>query len=144
MGLPVTMLRCGMFANVFMALALHSTAYGGADPDSHRKAPEGQEVFVSADAVKVGGVYEAFLIRFEDRDAAFLSPSRFRVAYTENVLQCRNSEAHAIPESQFGQWHKVSFEVLALKETAAETPPGSGNWTWTTQIDCRITSLALP
>ena len=133
-----------MFATALMALALLSTADGGADPDSHRKAPEGQEVFVSADAVKVGGVYEAFLIRFEDRDAAFLSPSRFRVAYTENVLQCRNGEDYAVPETQFGQWHKISFEVLALKETAAESPPGSGNWTWNTQIDCRITSLSLP
>ena len=127
-----------------LLLPLLSVAHAGADPDSHRKAPEGQEVYVSADAVQIGGVYEAFVIRFKDRESAFLSPSRFRVTYSENVLQCRNAAEYAIPEGQYGQWHKVSFEVLALKETAAEDPPGSGNWTWNTQIDCRITALALP
>ena len=144
MGLPLTVLRWGMTPASLLTISLISAAYSGADPDSYRKAPEGQEVFVSADQVQIGGVYEAFLIRFKDRESAFLSPSRFRVAYKENVLQCRNHDAYAIPEKQFGQWHKISFEVLALKETAAETPPGSGNWTWDTQIDCKIVSLALP
>ena len=129
---------------VLLTVALTSPASSGADPDSYRKAPEGQEVFVSADQVQIGGVYEAFVIRFKERESAFLSPSRFRVTYTENVLQCRNQEEHAIPDGHLGQWHKISFEVLALKETAAETPPGSGNWTWDTQIDCKIVSLTLP
>ena len=127
-----------------LTVSLLSGASAGADPDSYRKAPEGQQVFVSADAVQIGDVYEAFVIRFKDRETAYISPSRFRVAYKENVLQCRNKEEHAIPEAQFGQWHKISFEVLALKETAVETPPGSGNWTWDTQIDCKIVSLSLP
>lgn len=133
-----------MTTALLLALSLSNVASSGADPDSYRKPPEGQEVYVSADAVRVGGIYEAFLIRFKDRDSAFLSPSRFRVAYAENVLQCRNQEAFTVPEAQYGQWHKISFEVLALKETAAESPPGSGNWTWSTQIDCTITALALP
>jgi|GEM_PF-2692758 len=129
---------------LLLSLALTNPAMSGADPDSYRKAPEGQEVFVSADAVEVGGKYEAFMIRFKERESAFLSPSRFRVAYTENVLLCRNEAEFPIVDAQLGQWHKVSFEVLALKETAAESPAGSGNWTWTTQIDCKIMSMSLP
>jgi len=127
-------------AVLFTSFAAHS----GADLDAHRKAPEGQEIFTSADATRVGGIYEAFLIRFKDREADFLSPSRFRVAYSEGVLQCRNGAEFAIPEERLGQWHKVSFEVLALKETAVEQPEGSGNWQWTTSLDCKILTLALP
>ena len=70
-----------------LTVSLLSGASAGADPDSYRKAPEGQQVFVSADAVQIGDVYEAFVIRFKDREAAYISPSRFRVAYKENVLQ---------------------------------------------------------
>jgi hypothetical protein len=134
------------FMQFLLAIALGTVgaSHAGADPDSYRKAPEGQQVFVSAEATEVGGVYEAFLIRFKDRDTAFLSPSRFRVAYAEGVLQCRNQEQFAVPESQLGQWHKISFEVLALRETAIEEPEGSGNWVWRSTIDCRIVSLALP
>ena len=63
----------------------------GADPDEHRPVQEGH-VRYDGEGVQVGKVYEAFLIRFADREEVYLSPSRYRVAYTPNALQCRNAD----------------------------------------------------
>ena len=89
--------------------------------------------------VQVGKVYEAFLIRFVERDEVYLSPSRYRVAYTPDALQCRNADA--FPITAAGAWWTVTFEVHAVHETAVEEPSGSGNWNWRHAIDCTIQSL---
>ena len=114
----------------------------GADPDLYRRVPEGQAVYTGED-VAVGQRYEAFLIHFKDRETVFLSPSRFRVSYVANALQCRNADAFPIGVANQGRWHKVSFEVLAVKETAIESPPGSGNWGWQQHFDCTIIALSV-
>ena len=91
----------------------------------------------------MGGVYEGFVIRFKGREHWFLSPSRFQVSYGDQPFVCRNALAFPVPEDRIGLWHKVSFEVLALKESAIEKPEGSGNWTWKVGFDCDIKALEL-
>ena len=117
-----------------------SPAIAGADPDEHRPVKEGHHRYDGVE-VQVGKVYEAFLIQFVDRDDVYLSPSRYRVAYTANALQCRN--AASFPITAAGAWWTVTFEVHAVHETAIEEPVGSGNWGWKHAIDCTIRSLVL-
>ena len=126
---------------LWTTLLLVTASHGGADPDEHRPIAEGHHRYDGKE-VQVGKTYEAFLIRFADREETYLSPSRYRVAYTPNALQCRNADAFPLTGDSLGQWWVVSFEVLAVRETAIEEPPGSGNWGWQHQIDCTITALA--
>lgn len=126
---------------VFMTVA-SGASWAGADPDLYRKVPEGQAVYTGSD-VEVGKTYQGFLIRFVDRDQTFLSPSRFRVSYVPEALQCRNLDEHKILPANEGKWHIVSFEVHAVKETATESPAGSGNWGWTQTFDCTVHSLEI-
>jgi hypothetical protein len=127
-------------ASLFVLLSL--PALGGADPDLHRTVPEGQEAY-TGENISIGHTYQAFLISFKDRTTVYLSPSRFRVSYLPNTLQCRNADKFPMEEANIGLWHTVSFEVVAVKETAVEAPPSSGNWTWQHTIDCTIKSLSL-
>mgnify|MGYP004204018617 CR=1 FL=1 len=131
-----------MYALMLAILCFQPFARAVDDPDRVRKVPEGQEVYTGPD-VRVGGVYEAFIIRFKDRQAPLLSPSRFKVAYEEGTLQCRNADAFSIGDDATGAWHKISFEILSVKESAIEDPPGSGNWGWARTIDCDIKSLLI-
>jgi len=123
-----------------LSLLFSTTVFAGADPDEHRPVKDGH-VRYDGDQVQVGNVYEAFLIRFVDRDEVYLSPSRYRVAYTPNALQCRNEDAFPIEGESRGSWWVVTFEVHAVRETAVEEPAGSGNWGWRHQIDCTIRTL---
>ena len=125
-----------MFLLVTLLLGLPASA--GADPDEHRPVKEGHLRYDGVQ-VQVGKVYEAFLIRFVDRDEVYLSPSRYRVAYTADALQCRNADA--FPISGAGDWWTVTFAVHAVHETAVEEPAGSGTWGWRHAIDCTIESL---
>ena len=131
-----------MYALMLSFLGFLPLASAGDDPDRVRKVPEGQEVYTGPD-VRVGGVYEAFIIRFKDRQTPLLSPSRFKVAYEEGTLQCRNADDFLIADDATGAWHKISFEILSVKESAVEDPPGSGNWGWAKTIDCDIKSLLI-
>ena len=131
-----------MFAVLAYLLAFQFSAFAGDDPDRKRTVPEGQTVYTGPD-VRVGAIYEAFLIRFQDRQLPFLSPSRFKVEYLEGALKCRNGDQYRIGSDATGSWHKVSFEVLAVRESAIEEPPGSGNWGWAKTFDCDIKSLKL-
>ena len=124
--------------NILAIWSLMSLAFAGADPDEHRPVKEGHLRYDGVQ-VQVGKVYEAFLIRFVERDEVYLSPSRYRVAYTADALQCRNSAD--FPISAAGSWWTVTFEVHAVHETAVEEPVGSGNWGWRHAIDCTIQSL---
>ena len=124
--------------SLWTIISLLQPVMAGADPDEHRPVQEGHLRYDGV-GVQVGKVYEAFLIRFEERDEVYLSPSRYRVAYTPDALQCRNSES--FPISAAGAWWTVTFEVHAVHETAVEEPPGSGNWGWRHAIDCTIQSL---
>jgi hypothetical protein len=119
-----------------------SLVFAGADPDLYRSVPNGQAVYTGKD-LTVGQTYHAFLIQFLDRDIVYLSPSRFRVSYVADGLQCRNAADFPMAQASRGQWYAVSFEVLAVKETAIESPVGSGNWVWQHAIDCTISSLSL-
>ena len=119
-------------------MSLLQPAIAGADPDEHRPVKEGHLRYDGVE-VQVGKVYEAFLIRFVERDEVYLSPSRYRVAYTPDALKCRNAEA--FPINTPGAWWTVTFEVHAVHETAVEEPQGSGNWGWRHAIDCTIQSL---
>jgi hypothetical protein len=131
-----------MLQAVSLFLLLSPLAIGGADPDRYRSVPEGEEVYTGED-ITVGQTYQAFLIQFKDRTAVYLSPSRFRVSYLSDALKCRNADHFVLDEENQGQWHTVSFEVIAVKETAIESPPSSGNWIWQHIIDCTIKSLSL-
>ena len=126
---------------LLILLLFPAFAVAGADPDEYRPVKEGNVRYDGAE-VQVGKTYEAFLIQFVDRDEIYLSPSRYRVAYTPDALQCRNVDQFPIDPSVRGSWLTVTFEVLAVRETAIEMPSGSGNWTWQHQIDCTIKSLA--
>ena len=121
-------------------LLLGPLSLAGADPDEHRPVAEGHLRYDGKD-VQVGSTYEAFLIRFAERDEVYLSPSRYRVAYTPNALQCRNADDFPLAGDSLGKWWVISFEVLAVRETAIEEPAGSGNWGWQHQIDCTIKGL---
>ena len=115
--------------------ALLPPSFAGADPDLHRKVPDGHRVY-DGESAEVGGVYEAILIHFKDDETMYLSPSRYRVAYVANALQCRNKAEFPMDLSRPGRWWRVVFEVLAVRETAEEDPPGSGKWSWKKQFDC--------
>ena len=125
---------------LWTTLIVGMPTFAGADPDEHRPVSEGHLRYDGKD-VQVGKTYEAFLIRFADRDKLYLSPRRYRVAYTPNALQCRNAEAYPISGEGIGKWWVISFEVLAVRETAIEEPAGSGNWGWQHQIDCNIKDM---
>lgn len=125
---------------VAFLLGFHQPAFAGADPDEHRRVGEGREAFL-VDNVQVGGTYEAFLIGFPDRPGYYLSPSRYRVSYIPNALQCRNESDFAFEEARNGHWWTVVFEVFAVKETAIEDPPGSGKWSWRHSYDCSLKKL---
>ena len=129
-----------MYRIVVGLLAVGSVAAAGSDPDARRSMTEGQERYVPGKA-NVGTVYEAFAIRFPGRTEVFISPSRFDVQYGDSALNCRNQSAYPIGDDAVNVWHKVSFSVLSLKESAVESPAGSGNWTWKTSFDCEIRSL---
>ena len=120
---------------LLLALSLTQPALAGADPDLHRKVPEGHQVY-DGETAAVGGTYEAFLIHFEGEPTVYLSPSRYRVAYAANALACRNADSFPVDPARTGRWWRVVFEVLAVRETAAEDPPGSGKWVWNKQFDC--------
>jgi hypothetical protein len=124
-----------MISVSLLLLTLVTPASGGADPDLHRKVPEGHRIY-DGDTAEVGAVYEAFLIHFKDDKTIYLSPSRYRVAYAADALQCRNTEEFPMDLSRAGRWWRVVFEVLAVRETAVEDPAGSGKWTWNKQFDC--------
>ena len=113
--------RMPYVCNRIMALALLSTADGGADPDSHRSSQRARSV-CQRRRREGGRVYESSSSASKTAMPHSCRPAGFAWPTLENVLQCRNGEAYYPRESQFGQWHKVSFEVLALKETAAESP----------------------
>jgi hypothetical protein len=121
-------------------LVFTTPAFAGADPDLHRKVPEGSQVY-DGETAEVGAIYEAFLIHFEDSAIVYLSPSRYRVAYAPNALACRNADQFPIDPARFGRWWRVVFEVLAVRETAEEDPPGSGKWAWKKQFDCLYKEL---
>lgn len=123
-----------------MALSVSSSVSAGVDPDAHRKVPEGVAAFAQ-DHVEVGGTYEGFLIAFSDRSEVYLSPSRYRVSYLANALNCRNSDEFPLNTIRDGRWWKVVFEVLAVKESAVEDPPASGRWAWRHSYDCVIKNL---
>jgi len=123
-------------------LWMSTVALAGADPDEHRPVQDGH-VRYDGQTVEVGKVYEAFLIRFSDRKETYLSPSRYRVAYTPDALKCRNATEFPLLDADEGKWWLVTFEVLAVRETAIEEPKGSGNWRWEHEFDCMIESLEL-
>lgn len=121
-------------------MLISTGALAGADPDEHRPVQEGHARY-DGKAMQVGTVYEGFLIRFAGREEVYLSPSRYRVAYTPDALKCRNTAEFPLPERSTGQWFLVTFEVLAVRETAIEEPAGSGNWGWQHEFDCMIEGL---
>ena len=125
---------------VFVLLASLGLSHAADDSDAKRTIPDGQERY-TGENLTVGGVYEGFVIRFPNRDELFLSPSRCQVSYGERAFACRNASEFPVPANRAGLWYKVSFEVLALKESAVETPEGSGNWTWKVAFDCDIKTL---
>jgi len=129
-----------MMWRTLLWLLVSSAAFAGADPDEHRPVQEGHARYDGKD-LQVGTVYEGFLIQFAGREAVYLSPSRYRVAYTPDALKCRNASEFPMPERSTGQWFVVTFEVLAVRETAIEEPVGSGNWGWQHEFDCMIESL---
>ena len=115
-------------------------AIAGADTDAHRKVRDGSVLYTGKD-VQVGQTYQGFLISFPGNEAVYLSPSRYRVSYSPNALTCRNEEAFPVDEAKNGRWWTVSFEVLAIKETAIEYPPSSGKWVWQQSYDCLYREL---
>lgn len=127
-----------MLATVVIALLF--PAYAGADPDQHRRVGEGLLAY-EKDTVEVGKRYEGFLIAFKDRPEMYLSPSRYRVSYSADALQCRNAADFDWVAVRDGRWWTIAFEVLAVKETATESPPGSGKWVWEHTYDCVIHTL---
>ena len=140
-GMSLIARYCPVVMLIFwMTLCWGTVTHAGADPDEHRPVSEGHLRYDGKD-VQVGQTYEAFLIRFADRDDLYLSPSRYRVAYTPNALQCRNAAEYPIVGEGIGKWWVISFEVLAVRETAIEEPVGSGNWGWQHQIDCTIKGM---
>ena len=125
---------------VALILAFCLPAQAGADLDQHRRVADGLLAY-NKDSVEVGKRYEAFLIGFDERPDLYLSPSRYRVSYSANALQCRNATEFDWVAVRNGRWWTVVFEVLAIKETANESPPGSGQWSWEHSYDCVIHDL---
>ena len=117
-----------------------SAASGAVDPDEYRTVSEGAVAFAQQ-SVEAGGTYEGFLISFPDRGEVYLSASRYRVSYIANALQCRNADQFPLASIRDGRWWKVVFEVLAVKESAVEDPPGSGKWAWRHSYDCVLKDL---
>ena len=111
------------------------------DPDRLRSVPEGVEVFMPG-TVEAEKTYSAFVIGFPDRPGTFVSPSRYAVMYLEGLLPCSNAAEAGMGSVRDGRWWSVVFTVHAIKETAVETPIGSGVWAWRTEYDCTITSLS--
>ena len=128
------------FSTLLFACTTGSAALAGADPDAHRKISDGHLLFTGTD-VQVGQTYEAFLISFLDNEVVYLSPSRYRVSYTPDALVCRNAASFPVESAKNGRWWTVSFEVLAIKETAIEDPPSSGKWVWQQSFDCLYKEL---
>jgi hypothetical protein len=125
---------------LFLWFMLGCAAVAGADPDAHRKLGAEHLLYTGKD-VRVGQTYEAFLISFPGDNTVYLSPSRYRVSYTPNALACRNEASFPVEAAKNGRWWKVSFEVLAIKETAIEDPPSSGKWVWQQSFDCLYKGL---
>jgi hypothetical protein len=128
------------FSTLLFVCTTGSVALAGADPDAHRKISDGHLLFTGTD-VQVGQTYEAFLISFLDNEVVYLSPSRYRVSYTPDALVCRNAASFPVESAKNGRWWTVSFEVLAIKETAIEDPPSSGKWAWQQSFDCLYKEL---
>ena len=131
-----------MIKTLFWALAMSvsTLASAGVDPDEYRKVDDGVVAFAQ-ERVEVGGTYAGFLIAFPDRSDVYLSPSRYRVSYLANALECRNVDQFPMDSIRDGRWWQVTFEVLAVKESAIEDPPKSGNWAWRHSYDCIIKNL---
>ena len=123
-----------------IALGVSSPATAGSDADQNRAVAEGAVAFAQ-EGVEAGETYEGFLIAFPERSEVYLSPSRYRVTYIANALQCRNADQFSLASIRDGRWWKVVFEVLAVKESAVEDPPGSGKWAWRTSYDCVLKDL---
>lgn len=128
------------FSTLLLACSLGTPVLAGADPDAHRKPAKGHLLF-TGEGMQVGQTYEGFMISFPGNETVYLSPSRYRVSYAPDALACRNAASFPVEAAKNGHWWTVSFEVLAIKETAIEDPPSSGKWVWQQSFDCLYKDL---